>query len=64
MNQVNTQAILVRAAKTFIQGFLAVFATGLVTVVDRVTLKALLVGAFGAGLSALMNVFIGVQEAK
>lgn len=64
MNNINANALIVRAAKTFIQAALAVFATGLVTVVDQVTLKALLVGSFAAGTSALMNLWIKPVEAK
>lgn len=64
MNNLNVEAIAVRALKTFLQGFLAVFATSLVTVVNQATLKAALVGAFAAGISALMNVVIRPQESK
>lgn len=58
----NIKALLVRAAKTFVQGFLAVFLTGIAVNVNQVQLKALLVGAFAAGISALSNLLIKPQE--
>lgn len=60
----NSNVIIVRAFKTFIQAFGAVFLAGLVTATDRVTFRALVVGAFAAGVSALMNLFIQPSEAK
>lgn len=64
MSEQQIQALIVRAIKTFIQGFAAVFLTGLVTATSQVALKALIVGAFAAGVSAVMNVFIKPVEAR
>lgn len=64
MSEKEVQALIVRAIKTFIQGFAAVFLTGLVTATSQVALKALIVGAFAAGVSAVMNVVLRPQEAK
>jgi hypothetical protein len=64
MSPVNIEALLVRALKTFIQGFLGAVGVGLVTAVDLPTTKALIVGAIAAGISAAMNLFIAPQEAK
>lgn len=64
MSEVQIQALLVRAIKTFVQGFVAVFLAGLVSATSQVALKALLVGAFAAGVSAVMNLYIKPQEAK
>jgi hypothetical protein len=50
------QALLKRAAWTFAQAFGAVFLTGLTLSVTQVQLKALVVAAFAAGLSALKSV--------
>lgn len=60
MNNDSTANVLaVRAFKTFIQAFIATWvATGL----DFG--KAALVGAFAAGISAVMNLFIQPTEAK
>lgn len=64
MSEQQVQALLVRAFKTFVQGFLAVFLAGLVSATSQVALKALVVGAFAAGVSAVMNAFIKPEEAK
>lgn len=55
----NSNALLVRAFKTFVQAALAAWA---LTSFDFG--KAALVGAVAAGLSALMNLFIQPVEAK
>lgn len=60
----NANAILIRAFKTFVQGFLAVLLAGATTTLDGAGWKALVVGAFAAGISALMNLFIQPTEAK
>jgi hypothetical protein len=57
-------ATLKRAAWTFAQAFLAVFLTGLTVTVTHVQLKALVIAAFAAGLSALKSVVFTPQEAK
>lgn len=56
--------ILIRALKTFVQAFLAAVCLGIVTVTDIPALKALVVGALAAGISAVMNLVIQPTEAK
>lgn len=57
-----TKAIVERALWTFSQSFLAVFLAGLTVSVDQVQLKALIVAAFAAGLSAIKNVVLTPPE--
>lgn len=64
MNEVNINALVVRALKTFLQAFLAALALGIVTTTDIPALKALIVGAIAAGVSAVMNLFLAPKEAK
>jgi len=64
MNNVNTNALIIRAFKTFIQTFLAAVSVGIVTTTDIPAVKALIVGALAAGISAVMNLFLAPQEAK
>lgn len=47
--------IAIRAAKTFVQAFLATLAVSVATVNDVPTLKAAVVGAAAAGISAVWN---------
>jgi hypothetical protein len=47
--------IVIRAVKTFVQAFLATLAVSVATVNDTNTLKAALVGAGAAGISAVWN---------
>lgn len=49
--------ILIRASKTFIQGFLASFmlSTGNLSNLDKTVLKSALIGALAGGISAVMN---------
>lgn len=63
-SDISTNAIVVRAFKTFVQGFLAVLLAGATTSLDGAGWKALVIGAFAAGISALMNLFIQPTEAK
>ena len=63
-NQVNVNALLVRAFKTFLQGSLSVLALNLVDVTNITTGKAVLIGAVAAGISAVANLFLQPQEAK
>lgn len=56
--------ILVRALKTFLQAFLAAVSVGIVTTTDIAAVRALIVGAIAAGISAAMNLFIQPTEAK
>jgi hypothetical protein len=58
------KAVLERAAWTFGQAFLAVFLTGLTVTVTHVQLKALIVAAFAAGLSALKNMVLTPPETE
>lgn len=60
----NTRAIVERATWTFLQAFLAVFLAGLTITVSQVQLKALVIAAFAAGLSALKNVVLTPPETK
>lgn len=59
----NSNAILIRAFKTFLQAFTAVLLAGLTTTIDGAGWKALIVGALAAGVSATMNLFIKPSEA-
>lgn len=60
----NANVLFVRAFKTFIQAFLAAVSVGIVTTTDISALRALIVGAIAAGVSAVMNLVIQPQEAK
>ncbi|MBH1979936.1 hypothetical protein I8H89_00270 [Candidatus Saccharibacteria bacterium] len=51
--------IVIRAAKTFAQAFFATLAAGAIGVTDVNTLKALLIAALAAGISAAWNLLIG-----
>ena len=50
--------ILIRALKTFTQTFLATAATGVAGVTNISTLKALLIAAGAAGISAVWNALL------
>lgn len=64
-NRVSIEALIVRAIKTFIQAFAAALSLGILTPINDVTaIKAMIVGAVAAGISAVMNLFIAPQEAK
>lgn len=63
-NKVNFEAVLVRALKTFLQAFVAAVSVGVVTTTDIPAIRALIVGAIAAGVSAVMNIFLDPQEAK
>lgn len=75
MSEKEVQAIIVRALKTFIQAFLAVFLLGLTPVASNVlqtgnisgaktALLALATASLAAGISAITNAFIKPVEAK
>jgi hypothetical protein len=64
MDRINIEALLVRAFKTFVQGFASVLVVSTTTVVDIETGKAVLIGAVAAGISAVMNLFLQPNEAK
>lgn len=55
----NVNAIIIRAFKTFVQGFAAYW-----VVTGNSLDKAALTGAVAAGVSALMNLLIQPTEAK
>ena len=60
----NSNVLIVRALKTFVQAFLAAVSLGIVTTTDVPALKALVVGAKAAGISAVMNLLIQPTEAR
>lgn len=58
--------ILIRAVKTFIQGFLGALAVSLpnADLTNMAVLKSLLIGAIAAGISAVMNLIINLISKK
>lgn len=56
--------LIIRALKTFIQAFLASVSVGIVTTTNISAVRALIVGAIAAGISAVMNLVIQPTEAK
>lgn len=63
----NINVLVVRAAKTFVQAFIASLSYGLAATNapnSTSAYRALIVGAVAAGVSAVMNVFIQPTEAK
>lgn len=64
INKVNLEALVVRALKTFLQAFIAAVSVGVVTSTSISAVRALIVGAIAAGVSAVMNLFIAPQESK
>lgn len=58
--------IIIRALKTFLQGFLGALAVTLPNsdFSDGMVLKSLLIGAVAAGISAVMNLFLGYLNSK
>ena len=54
--------ILVRAAKTFVQAFIATLAVAQIT--DNDSLKAALIAGIAAGVSAVWNTLILANEAR
>lgn len=67
MTEQQIQALLVRALKTFLQGFLGYTITGVAALgqtFGSAALWALLAGGIAAGVSALMNVYLKPVEAK
>lgn len=63
-NQVNFNVLAVRALKTFVQAFIAAVSVGIVTTTNISALRALIIGAIAAGVSAVMNLLIQPQEPK
>lgn len=60
----NWKDILIRAIKTFFQGFLGALAVTLPTsdLTDMAIVKSILIGAVAGGLSALMNFVIQILQ--
>jgi len=58
MSKVFSNDILVRAAKTWMQAFLATLAVAVVSVNDWPTARAAIVGAVAAAISATWNTII------
>ena len=58
--------IIIRAAKTFLQGFLGALAVTLPNCdfSDETVLKSLLIGAVAAGISAVMNLVLNYLNKK
>lgn len=58
--------ILVRALKTFIQGFLGALAITLPStdLTDGALVKSILIGALAGGISAVMNLIINLLNKK
>lgn len=54
--------IVKRALKTFLQAFLATLSVSIVTVQDFPTLKAVVVGAIAAGISAVWNSLVSKKQ--
>lgn len=56
--------ILIRAVKTFIQGFIAAILVSLETreITDRTVLKSILIGAVAGGVSAVMNMTLDLLK--
>jgi len=56
--------IIVRAIKTFIQGFLGALVVTLpnADITSTEVLKSLLIGAIASGISAVMNIFINAYN--
>jgi uncharacterized membrane protein len=67
MSEQQVQALVVRALKTFVQGFMGFLVTGLTLgtlPASTEAVRALLAGAVAAGISAIMNLYIKPVEAK
>ena len=58
--------IIVRAVKTFIQGFLGALVVTLpnADITSTEVLKSLLIGGIASGISAVMNIFINAYNKK
>jgi len=58
--------IIIRAFKTFLQGFLGALTVTLPNndFSDGTVLKSLLIGGVAAGISAVMNLFLGYLNKK
>lgn len=58
--------IIIRAIKTFVQGFLGALAVTLpnADITSTEMLKSLLIGAIASGISAVMNIFINAWKSS
>jgi len=58
--------IIIRALKTFLQGFLGALTITLPNsdFSDETVIKSILIGAVAAGISAVMNLFLGYLNKK
>lgn len=59
-----TKDILIRAAKTFIQSFIAAFLMGTnnLSTLDKKVLQSALLGGIAAGISAVMNLIANLLD--
>lgn len=59
-----TKDILIRAAKTFIQSFIAAFLMGTnnLSTLDKKVLESALLGGIAAGISAVMNLIANLLD--
>jgi hypothetical protein len=64
MNKEKLKDIIIRALKTFIQGFLGALAITLPNsdLASESVLKSLLIGALASGISALMNFILNLMK--
>lgn len=64
MNKKKIKDILVRASKTFLQGFLGALAITLPNsdLMSDGVLKSLLIGALAGGISAVMNFILNLMK--
>ena len=60
----NWKAILIRAGKTFLQGFLGALAVTLPSsdLTDTTIIKSILIGAVASGISCVMNMTVQLLE--
>ena len=58
--------VLIRAGKTFIQGFLGALAVTLPTtdLTDGALVKSILIGALAGGISAVMNLILNKMKGE
>lgn len=61
-----TKDVIVRAIKTFIQGFLGALAVTLPStdLTDTALIKSILIGALAGGISAVMNLILNLLNGK
>lgn len=66
MNKKKIKDIIIRALKTFIQGFLGALAITLPNsdLASESVLKSLLIGALASGISAVMNFVLNLMKGE